>query len=327
MGLTNDADCRDISRNSSRPGEFPPPISLIDKNVYFLITFSENTVTDKPEEPRFPEEFTFKTGPIELEGNNACFGTDVLAQLVQGIDDFQNESQGRWKRLGSRTFGVGLLGSAMWIDDSELISSLSSLSGACVVVTKQDANKRKVELLRELHERNNELPGLRTRAFPDLSDLAPQNDGEPLVVGPWDKFGDEVIPTIRSLGFRKRPSGHLVPILHAKLALLGHFWWHDEGADGTVDDVYGFRPKRLWVSSANFTTASRSSLEFGYWTEQVKLVHGAYRFLLNAIRLSEDIDPDSAGLQPEFAPVEFDHDAMLEAAIEMRDLDEEDFNE
>ncbi|HSF60808.1 MAG TPA: hypothetical protein VLA69_03880, partial [Gaiellaceae bacterium] len=39
----------------------------------------------------------------------------------------------------------------------------------------------------------------------------------------------------------------------AKLALLGHLWWHDEGPLGHVEDVIGFKAKRLWISFANFT--------------------------------------------------------------------------
>jgi hypothetical protein len=40
-------------------------------------------------------------------------------------------------------------------------------------------------------------------------------------------------------------------------------------------DHVRFSPRRLWVSSANFTYASRRSLEFGYWTEQTDLVRAA----------------------------------------------------
>jgi hypothetical protein len=54
--------------------------------------------------------------------------------------------------------------------------------------------------------------------------------------------------------------------------LLGNICWTDEGPIGNVDDYVWFSARRLWVSSANFTYASRPSLEFGYWTEDEVLV-------------------------------------------------------
>lgn len=68
-----------------------------------------------------------------------------------------------------------------------------------------------------------------------------------------------VVPTIRTLGYR----GGFPPIIHAKLALLGHLWWTDDGEFG--EEVIGFEARRPWVSSANFTSSSRRNLEFGYW--------------------------------------------------------------
>ncbi|MEU6709016.1 hypothetical protein [Streptomyces wuyuanensis] len=53
------------------------------------------------------------------------------------------------------------------------------------------------------------------------------------------------VPTIRSFGFRKAGS-RPVPLIHAKMFLLGHLWWHDEGAFGPAD-VTGFTPKGLWM--------------------------------------------------------------------------------
>jgi hypothetical protein len=47
-----------------------------------------------------------------------------------------------------------------------------------------------------------------------------------------------------------------VPLIHAKLALLGELWWHDEDALGHIADVTGFRARRLWVSSVNFTVSA-----------------------------------------------------------------------
>lgn len=56
----------------------------------------------------------------------------------------------------------------------------------------------------------------------------------------------------------------MVPILHTKMMSLGHLWWHDEGADGHVEDVIGFTPQKLWPASANGTSSSRRNLDRGH---------------------------------------------------------------
>ncbi len=268
----------------------------------------------------FSPDFDHTTPICEEPGNAAFFGRNVLAGLVSGINDFAQVRQSRWERRGRWSMGVGLLGSAMWIDDDELIDQLRRLPGACVVVTKQPSTRARLAQLGRLEELNSQTPGLRVAAFPGLGGIARRVEGRPRIVGPYDQVGDEFIPTIRTLGFRRR-GGPLVPIMHAKLALLGEFWWFDEGPVGP-EEVFGFTPKRLWISSANFTNASRRSLEFGYWTESEDLMGGAYRFLLAAIRSSESVNPQADGLDPEFAPVEYDDDAMREAVAAMEDSEE-----
>ncbi len=266
----------------------------------------------------------FAVGPHT--GNSAYFGQNVLRGLVCGIDDFINVRQSRWQQY--RSLGPVLLGSAMWIDDPELIAKLGEFVGACVVVTKQPHPRKpeRVQELKELDEVNERTPGLPTGAFPDLSDLASRVEGRPLVVGPGSPSWETVVPTIRTLGYRKSRSRDLVPIVHAKLALLGNFWWHDEDALGYVADVTGFTPRRLWVSSANFTERSRSNLEFGYWTEDASLLDGVSRFLLRLIAASEGVDPEADLPTPDFVPVDYDDEAFVEY---MRDseLDEGDSEE
>ncbi len=267
----------------------------------------------------FPDSFNFE-GEIGAPGNTAFFGRDVLRGLVSGIDDYVHQRQKRWSRRGSRSMGPGLVGTAMWIDDGELLAKLAELSGACVVVTKQPRTKRDLERLGRLRVVNEQTPGLRTEAFPMLSDIAPKVGGKPRVVGPYEPLNTEVIPTIRTLGFRRR-SDQLVPIMHAKLAILGEFWWHDEAEFGG-GDVYGFSPARLWIGSANFTGRSRRSLEFGYWTEDDQLLQAAYRFVMEAIRFSEPLDAAADVPDPELVPIEFDDAAMQEA---IADMDFEDY--
>ena len=269
-------------------------------------------MSDQDETQMFSYDFDneFAVGPDE--GNRAFFGRNVLQGLVGGIDDFIQLREPRWKQF--RSVGPVLLGSAMWIDDEELIEKLGALSAACIVITKQDRRHWKLQKLQRLRELNGRTPGIPVRAFPALGGLAPKVDGEPAIVGPYSTIDDGVLPTIRTLGYRRDRRN--VPIVHAKLALLGHLWWHDEGALGHVEDVVGFTPRRLWISSANFTGASRRNLEFGYWTEQPELVNGAERFLVNLMRFSEDLDPDAQTPDPDLAPVEFDDEAIAEALAE-----------
>lgn len=269
----------------------------------------------------FPSDFDRTVTVGDLPGNGAFFGRDVLRGLVDGITDFRDQTQERWIRRTHRTWGVGLLGSAMWIDDPELIDALATLSGSCVVITKQPRTKHQLDRLERLREATEPVAGVAQRAFPELGGLAPRIDGRPQVIGPYDEMDHGAVDPVRSLGYRT-PDKRPVPIMHAKLAVLGHFWWHDEGPLGHPDDIIGFRAIRLWVGSANFTKRSRSSLEFGYWTEDATLVEEARRFLLTSIRLSESLDPDADELDPEFAPVEFDDAAMADAAAELWTEDE-----
>lgn len=271
---------------------------------------------------RFPDGFDDEFAVGAEPGNNAFFGRNVLRGLTAGIDDFIHTRQPRWNRY--RSLGPALLGCALWIDDKELLLKLGELSAACVVVSKQGRSAGQRAKLERLKSLNEATPGLPVRPFPDLGGLAPKVDGQPLVVGPYGPpMDDAVLPTIRTIGYRKTGPCDSPPLMHAKLALLGHLWWHDEGEFG-VEDVTGFAPRRLWISSANFTESSRRSLEFGYWTEDVALMEGAERFLLRLIAASEGLDPEAHLIDPDLVPVEFDDDAMREALAEAPWDDEED---
>jgi hypothetical protein len=213
----------------------------------------------------FPTDFDDVFEVAGVAGNQALLGLDVLRGVVDGIRDFSATRQERW-RPGLRSLGPALIASAMWIDDEDFVESIGHLAGASVIVTKQGRRPTDLRKLEPLVRLNQRTPGMPIRAFSALSGLAPTVGGQPALIGPTDRPEDTVVPTIRTLGWRKTKS-NFVPIVHAKLALLGHMWWHDEDALGLVNDVIGFRARRLWISSANFTSSSRRSLEFGFWTE------------------------------------------------------------
>jgi hypothetical protein len=265
--------------------------------------------------PSLPEEFDaeFAVGPGDA--NNAYFGHDVLRGLIDGIDDCIELRQPRWRQ--ARAMGPALLASAMWIDDPELIDKLGKLAGASVVVTKQSRAPTQLQKMQALRDLNDRSPGLPVRAFADLIGLGPTFDGKPTVVGPHDRMEHLVVPTVRTLGYRKQ-GNDLVPIMHAKLALLGHLRWHDEDVFGNPDDIVWFTPQRLWISSANFTSRSRHSLEFGFWTEDATLVERAEQFLVTAMKFSEGLDPEADWFEPDLAPVEYDDEAFREILAEMQ---------
>jgi hypothetical protein len=269
--------------------------------------------------PSFSSSFDdeFPAGP---DGQRAFVGLDVLRGLIAGID--QALEAHREQRPSARRLGPVLIGVSPWLTDPELVGKLRELTGACIVITKQGRGARDLEQLRDLHELNANSAGLPVDAFPELVELAPHVDDKPVLVGPYDRVGELVIPTVRTLGFRREASGSgYVPLMHAKLALLGELWWHDEDALGRVADVTGFRARRLWVSSANFTVSSRASLEYGFWTEDQALLEGMRRFLLKLVAASEGL----AGADepaPQFLPVDYDDEAMREAMAEI-EWDEE----
>ncbi len=72
---------------------------------------------------------------VGVPGNQAFFGRNVLAGMVQGIRDFRERRQERWEQYYGP--GTTLLGCAMWMDNPELLDEIAGLEAACVVVRKQ----------------------------------------------------------------------------------------------------------------------------------------------------------------------------------------------
>lgn len=117
---------------------------------------------------------------------------------------------------------------------------------------------------------------------------------------------------MREVGFRRRDDHSLVPIVHAKILLLGTMMWTDEHPSGHVDDHIWFEPECLWVGSANFTRSSRRSLEMGLWTSEPKLLTAARQFLTTLVSISEPLGTGPDIVDPELEPVQFDHEAFLD---------------
>ncbi|HEY0889450.1 MAG TPA: hypothetical protein VGE38_07560 [Nocardioides sp.] len=252
--------------------------------------------------PSFPPGLNLRTASAT---GDAVFGLDILGRLV---DELRAAAQ---VRRTERAWGPGVLGCSMWMDDPELIEVLGQMANACVVVTKQPRwryDGARADALKALASSN----GLAQQAYHELSELAPPVDGNRVIVGPWHRdWADNEIGAVREVGFRK-VGNHLVPIVHAKIMLLGQMYWTDEHPSGHVMDVIGFRPERLWIGSANFTKSSRSSLEMGMWTTDPDMLTAARQWLLSLVAISEPLGAGSDSMQPELVPVEYDHDAMVE---------------
>jgi hypothetical protein len=199
------------------------------------------------------------------------------------------------------------------------------MANVCIVLTKQPRkilNRAKAKPVWALAQSS----GLAQAAYHELAEYAPRDGDGPLIVGPstpdWTE-GTE-IGAVREVGFRPA-GGQLVPIVHAKMALLGRMLWTDEHPTGhVVDDIF-FIPERLWISSANFTESSRSGLEMGLWTDDSDLMDGARRFLLRLVALSEPLGTGPDTLDSELVPIEYDHEAMAEYFSEHRAEDYEDW--
>lgn len=260
--------------------------------------------------PKFPEAFHYQAG-IGQRSSSAYFGTDVLSGLVAGMDEFLADSDGRWHQY--RSLGAAVLGCVPWLDDPALLSAIDCFPSACVVVTKQELKKRGTERFERLEQYARRGSGFPADVFAEMIELASRYDGPPPVVGPCSPRTELRVPTIRSFGFRKigrRP----VPLIHAKMFLLGHLWWRDEdGSPAGVVDVTGFTPKRLWLGSTNGTQSSRLGLELGLWLDDPDLLADAEQFLVKVMRSSEGIDPDDDLFKPEYVDIEYDDEAFAEA--------------
>jgi len=112
----------------------------------------------------------------------------------------------------------------------------------------------------------------------------------------------------------------LVPLMHAKVMLLGEVTWHEDEEFG-LGDMLRFQPRKLWIGSANGTFSSRFNLEMGCWQTQPELFRSAQDFLTRILASSEDLDPEPDTMQPALAEIEYDDQAMAEAMAELADDD------
>jgi hypothetical protein len=274
---------------------------------------------------RFSFDFEFNLA-VRRSGKDAraFFGQNVLQGLIDGIDGFLPEpihdephrhiDDQPHEHVGDEPI---LLACAPWVDDHALVARIEALPRACVVISKEPRTPTDALMFKRLRQVNERTEGIEVWTFPELGDTAPKSRGKRQVIDPREP--SPVLPTFRTIGYR-RTGRRSQPIAHAKLALLGYVHVQNEipHTDYPGGEFSWFDASRLWVSSANFTFASRNHLEFGYWTDDPDLISGAKRFLINLIGASEDLDTEADRPVPDLTRVEYDRAATAEVVEEMR---------
>lgn len=288
-----------------------------DRSLGTLSCDTQFVSTSPPGEAHFPSDVDEHVRLIAHD--EAFFGRDVLRGLVAGLREAASRPR------SERWWGPGVLGCAMWMDDPELIDVLGAMANVCIVITKQSQRnlaKDKASPLRELAASF----GLAHEAYPELAEFAPHNEGRPLIVGPGTPNWSEAteIRAVREVGFRK-VGDRLVPLVHAKIALLGSMHWTDEHPSGYPVDELSFVPERLWIGSANFTLSSRAGLEMGLWTSDRELMGAARRFLLGLVTISEPLGAGPDTMAPELVPVAYDDEAIMEYFRTQRAEEDDDY--
>jgi hypothetical protein len=179
-----------------------------------------------------------------------------------------------------------VLGCAPWLTDSAVVDRLLRFRQSCIVINKPDGITVDLRQARRLHD---EGPGFPPAVLPEFRWLAPSEDGQPTLIGPSSNDpSSRPLGSVRVAGVIKQ-QGVTQPLVHAKLLLLG-MTVESEGEMG--EQVMFFRPRRLWLGSANLTNNSRRSLEFGLWIDDSSLLDLGGRFLTDLLTYSEPLSSD-----------------------------------
>lgn len=133
------------------------------------------------------------------------------------------------------------------------------------------------------------------------------------MLGQYTPVGGHTVSSVRVAGRSRDRPGQVLPLVHAKLLVLGVVHETDEHPAGYVDDWRFFEPRRVWLGSANLTHNSRRGLEFGLWSTDTQLAEHALRFMADLLAYSEPLGSTAANPNPEYDAVEFDEEAMREA--------------
>lgn len=227
----------------------------------------------------------------------AWMGGGVIDGLCELLDDHLDH------RRSSRN-APAALGCVPWLTSRRVAERLERLTACCVVTNKGGTREG---LLDAANPFPNVLPSLRM--------TMPADNGEVPLLGPASPEPVHDLGPVRVVGWqedRKRTR----PILHAKVLVLGDLLFTDEGPNGEVVDHVEFAPRSVWWGSANWTDGALEHLELATWADDRTLADTAAEFLADVIRFSEPADSTHLGPEPDLVEVEFDDEAMREAAYE-----------
>ncbi|MBA2556202.1 MAG: hypothetical protein H0V12_02470 [Chloroflexi bacterium] len=246
--------------------------------------------------------FTVGSGREQRWGPDDQWGMWLGSGVIHGLLDLLDQFLAAPSELGRRYDPVpAALGCVPWITHGGIIDRLIGMP-TCIVISKPSKSGKALTRLAE------EGAGFPSIAIPDFEGYAPRGtDGQPTVVGPdhpWPP-GDSHVGPVRVTGFM----GKNVPLLHAKLLVLGDLSWQE---DDFSMEMEAFRPRVVWWGSANWTQFAEQHIEMATWSSDAGILQRATRFLSDVVKISEPLGSTSERPQPEYAPVEYDDDEFYE---------------
>ncbi len=254
----------------------------------------------------------FRWGPSEAW--RAWFAGGVVDGLVDVIDEHIAAIQNGYQR---GLVGPAAVGCVPWLTSGPILDRLAALAGCCIVISKAASRKAASALAAA----DNALPNVSS----GLRDLAPMEDGQPVVVGPGSSMPEHDLGPLRISGWGKG-KGRAAPLMHAKLLVLGELRWAEDVIGGG-EDLFFFS-RSVWWGSANWTKGSTNNLEIGLWSDDKTLVDQSKRFVESVIEFSEPWDSTAESPDSNLRSIEFDDEAFAEYMAEYggfpHDEDDED---
>ena len=247
-------------------------------------------------------------GPSDV-GWRAWFGGQVIDGLCSVLDEHLAAYLPAPVPSLALATGRGVpaaIGCVPWLTSAAVVDCLFKLGACCIVIDKGTLRPPAIRLL------DSHL-GFPNVALPQLENVTPAVNGEPMIVGPGtprEAMEHELEP-VRVLGVRDRDSRK--PLLHAKLLVLGEIRWITYSpASAPEFEELRFVPQSVWWGSGNWTEGSRSHLEVGFMSDDPSLVREATDFVATLIQFSEPADTTCVAPEPNLLYVDYEDAAFIE---------------
>jgi hypothetical protein len=231
-------------------------------------------------------------------------GSGVIDDLVAGLARHRTTdwTNAYWRRLAPQSAALGCV---PWLSDRAVVNELVAFPQCCIVVDKQQPEYAQ---LRRLAAQGRPLSSAYLEGFQELA--PPDEHGKPVVIHPGTRLPMAVdLGPVRVAGWRPAANGSMLPILHAKMLVLGVTTYYEDD-EMFAGDVLKFDPKITWVGSANWTNAARFHIEFGMWSTDPALVRHNYNYLLSLLTFSERRGATAIGPEPELVSAVWDNEAF-----------------